>query len=243
MKIALCLHGHFNSLTDFSSKGIDGFEHIKRHILNEKGANVDVFVHSWDLENQKQIVDLYNPQKYIFEGLRDFNTIIKERSLNTLSNTPRPPNSVLAHLYGVSQSIKLAYDVGVNYDIVIKSRFDVGRINRNTSGPGLGNPYPVQCMNFTTNIEPQCIYMADWNHFHMGPADMWFYGDYKTMKHFIGLYESLLDNFYIGGEFHQFATKIEGNSGDLSNAIAFYKFWMIKNNLWNQKKLLKTTWE
>jgi hypothetical protein len=31
IKIALCLHGLFDSSTDFS-KGIDGFKHINKHI-------------------------------------------------------------------------------------------------------------------------------------------------------------------------------------------------------------------
>ena len=30
MKVALCLHGLFDSLTDLNSKGIDGFNHIKK---------------------------------------------------------------------------------------------------------------------------------------------------------------------------------------------------------------------
>jgi hypothetical protein len=75
--------------------------------------------------------------------------------------------------------MKLPYTTNSKYDIIIKARFDLGRINRNTSGPGLGNPYPVQCINFKTEIESDKIYMADWNHLHMGPADMWFYGSNK----------------------------------------------------------------
>lgn len=34
MKIALCLHGLFDSLTDSSSKGSDGYQHIKKNVLN-----------------------------------------------------------------------------------------------------------------------------------------------------------------------------------------------------------------
>ena len=41
----------------------------------------------------------------------------------------------------------------VNYDCVIKSRFDLGRINRDTSGKGGVNPYPVQCINFNPNLD------------------------------------------------------------------------------------------
>ena len=58
MKIALCISGYFNSLTDSSSKGIDGFDHLKRHVFNK--GDIDVYIHSWDLENKQQIKELYN---------------------------------------------------------------------------------------------------------------------------------------------------------------------------------------
>jgi len=43
MKVALCLHGLFDSITDGNSKGIDGYNHIKKHILDK--VDTDVFVH------------------------------------------------------------------------------------------------------------------------------------------------------------------------------------------------------
>jgi hypothetical protein len=44
-------------------------------------------------------------------------------------------------------------------------------------------------------------------------------------------------------DFHKFATEIEGNEGDLSNSIAFYKWWMIQNGLWENRINLQTIWE
>jgi hypothetical protein len=240
MKIALCLHGLFDSATDTHSKGIDGYHHIKKNILDR--GDVDVYIHSWNVENENKICDLYKPKDFIFEKSKDFSELIYERSLHTLKGMPRSPESVLSHLYSVSQSISLPYKV-CNYDIVIKSRFDLGRINRQTSGPGKQNPYPVQCINFITNIENGKIYNADWNHFTMGPADMWFYGDYEIMKNFTTLYDDLKSVMVIDSEFHNFAKSIQGNPGDLSNSIAFYKWWMMKKDLWNNRINLSTTWE
>ena len=85
--------------------------------------------------------------------------------------------------------------------------------------------------------------MADWNHFHMGPADMWFYGSNNVMKNFTKLFESFNSQMYIDSEFHKFATQIEGNSGDLVHAVAFYKWWMIQNGLWENRINLETKWE
>jgi hypothetical protein len=241
MKIALCLHGYFNSLTDRTSLGADGYAHIKKHILDK--GDVDIFIHSWDITNQKLIEDIYQPKRSIFEQQRDFNTIVERRDLQYLLNCPRTPATVLSHLYSVEEALKLPYTVDQKYDIVIKARFDLGRINRGTSGRGGQNSYAVQCINFTTEIEEGKLYVADWNHFHMGPADMWYYGSVHLMQKFTTLYEDFLKDFYIGSTFHNFATEIERNPGDLSNAIAYYKYWMIQKDLWNNRINLQTTWE
>ena len=235
------MHGLFDSITDDNSKGIDGYNHIKKNILDV--VDTDVFVHSWEVEKMEEITKLYNPKSSIFEGQKDFSSVINKNKLNTLTSPPRPPQSVLSHLYSVTESVKLAYNNSTDYDIIIKARFDLGRINRSTSGPGKGNPYPVQCINFQTDIEKDKIYMANWQHFHMGPADMWFYGSQSTMKSFTTLYDSLERNMKVDGEFNQFAYSIENNPNDLSNAIAFYKWWMVKNGLWDKRINLDTIWE
>jgi len=243
MKIALCLHGYFNSSEDLSSLGVDGYNHIKKHILDNN--DVDVFIHSWDLPNQKIIKDLYQPMVSIFEEQKDFNTIINNRNLNQLINCPRTPATVLSHLYSVNKVLILPFILNQTYayDIVIKARFDLGRINRTTSGPGRGNPYAVQCINFSPEVEEGKLYVADWNHFHMGPADMWYYGTSNVMQKFTTLFKDFLEDFHIGSSYHKFATDIEGNTGDLSNAIAYYKYWMMKKDLWNNRINLPTIWE
>jgi hypothetical protein len=241
MKIALCLHGLFDSTQDSTSNGLDGHEHIKKHILSK--GNVDVFIHSWEVEKVGLIKSIYKPKSASFEKQKDFSELIKERGLDKLNGCPRSPQSVLSHLYSVNKVIDLAFNYGEDYDIIIKARFDLGRINRNTSGPGRGNPYPVQCINFQADIEKDKIYMANWNHFHMGPADMWFYGSTNVMKNFTNLYQSLEEQMEIGSDFHKFAIGIENNEGDLSNSIAFYKWWMIQNGLWENRINLETQWE
>jgi hypothetical protein len=237
------MHGLFDSLTDSSSKGIDGYKHIKKNILSRDDVEVDTFVHSWEKQKQDEILELYHPKAFVFEEQVDFSKLIEERNLHKLSNCPRPIGNVISHLYSVTETIKLAYQQNCEYDIVIKARFDLGRINRNTSGPGRHNPYPVQCINFKTEIESNKLYTANWQHFHMGPADMWFYGDSETMKNFTNLFDFVNKNLYLYGDFHKFATSIEGNPGDLSNAIALYKYWMLNNGLWENRINLETTWE
>lgn len=241
MKIALCLHGLFDSTQDQTSNGLDGREYIQKHILDK--GDVDVFIHSWEVEKQGLIEAIYQPKDAIFESQIDFSDLINKNGLNDLKGCPRSPQSVISHLYSVNKAMNLPYKSDTKYDIIIKSRFDLGRINRNTSGPGLGNPYAVQCINFQTDIEFDKIYMANWNHFHMGPADMWFYGSPDVMKEFTTLFEDLKKDMHLNSNFHKFAMEIEGNSGDLSNSIAFYKWWMIQKGLWDKKITLNTIWE
>jgi len=242
MKVALCLHGLFNSTQDRDSNGLDGYHYIKKHILDK--FDTDVYIHSWECDKIGKINELYNPKISAYQQQIDFSDIVKERKLDTLRGTPRAPHTILSHLYSVTQSIKLAYESGNDYDLIIKARFDLGRINRKSAGPfNLENPYPVQCISFENKIQSDKIYMANWNYFHMGPADMWFYGSKNIMKPFTHLYDDLYDEFKLDSPFHQYAHTIEGNSGDLSNAVAFYKYWMIRNGLWQNKIKLNTIWE
>ena len=242
MKIALALHGLFNSTQDLSSRGDDGYNHIKKHILDK--GDVDVFIHSWEVEKKEMIESLYKPVKSTFESQIDFLPLVKERKLDKLPNPPRKPETILSHLYSVTEAMKLVYQSRKKYDVVIKARFDLGRINRETSGPhNQTNPYPVQCINFNPLIDKNKIYMADWQYFKQGPADMWFYGSSEIMSKFKDLYNSLYDNMYVGSKLHDFATSMEENPGDLSNAVIFYKFWMMSCGLWENKVALETFWE
>lgn len=236
MKIALCLHGLFDSATDFTSKGVDGYNHIKKHILDSN--NVDVFIHNWQINKKDEINDLYKPKKYIYENQKCFDSIVKERNLHLLKNNPRPPQSILSHFYSIQKVFELCYSNNTKYDIVIKSRFDLGRINRNSS-----KEYPVQCINFNKNLDMSYFYMADWPRFNCGPADMWFYSGYENMKNFTKIYDDLNKYFYIDSDFHKFAIQIESNHGDLSNSVIFYKFWLEMKGLWNIKKPLQCFYE
>lgn len=226
MKTAVCLHGYFNSKMDSTSKGADGFLHIKKHILDK--TNTDVFVHSWDLDNKNEILKLYKPKSYIFEQQIDFKEICQNLGLSSTQKdnaVGRSPETVLSHFYSIQKSFSL-----VNfseYDCIVKARFDIGRINRHTSGPGKPNPYPVQCINFISNIKEDVLYMANWQYFEDGPPDMWFYGSPNVMKNFTTLYDDILPHIAINN----------------INAIRLFKWWMEKNNIWAKRKALDTVWE
>ena len=80
MKVALCLYGYFDSFTDHTSNGMDGYEHIKKNIFNK--TDTDVFIHSWQPDLEDFLVDLYKPKKLISEPQIDFSPYINERNLD-----------------------------------------------------------------------------------------------------------------------------------------------------------------
>jgi hypothetical protein len=238
MKIALCLHGLFNSATDDTSLGIDGYEYIKKHILSK--GDVDVFVHSWELDKKELITSLYNPKASTFEPQKDFSDLIKERGFDKLLGYPRPPQSVLSHFYSIQKVFQLLDSTNEKYDIVIKSRFDLGRINRLSAQT---HPTPAQFINFQTDIVNDKLYQAFWLYFDQGPSDVWFYGSPEIMKPFSTIYNELEANMFLNSKYHKFAESISGISGDISNAVVFYKWWMMQNGMWDNNIALPTEWE
>jgi hypothetical protein len=238
MKIALCLHGLFNSATDDTSLGIDGYEYIKKHILSK--GDVDVFVHSWEEDKRDIITNLYNPKVSLFEPQKYFTEFIDKNELNKLVTPSRSPQTVLSHFYSIQKSFELLDSTNEKYDIVIKSRFDLGRINRLSAQT---HPTPAQFINFQTDIVNDKLYQAFWLYFEQGPSDVWFYGSQEIMKPFSTIYYELEKNMILNSEYHKFSQSITGSHGDMSNAVIFYKWWMLNNGMWDNNIALPTEWE
>ena len=229
MKVALCLHGLFDSTTDKSSSGINGYEYIKKHTLDV--YDTDVYIHSWETDNANMIESMYNPKKCIFEEQIDFTPLINKKQLNLLKGTPRSPHSILSHFYSIQKSFKQLYAEPTEiYDIVIKARFDLGQINRETS------PYHVECIKIESNNLNK-INMASWPDEWMlneGPPDMWFYSNFENMKLFTKIYDSVENYMTIGTPFSDNISNRLG-IGNISNASVLYKKFFEDNNLWDDR--------
>lgn len=293
MKIALCLSGYFSSLKDLTSKGMDGYQYIKKHILSEKenGHSVDIFFHNWEPDNEQQIIDLYEPKKYIVESQIDFDAVAKNHGVDRSRIDPHRqlgswtvnsrsgfgyvgPERILSQFYSVQKSIELKREYerehNFRYDCVIKSRFDLGRINRNTSGPGRENPYACQCINFDPEQDMNFLYVANWNLFNEGPADMWYYSSSENMDNFCNLYDKALHEYMKpNSEFQKTITSgwVESKLNEyrtnelfkpkeeqatllhrypphmVCNGILLQKWFLIKCGLWARMKPLDTEWE
>ena len=241
MKIALCLSGYFNSPKSPNSFGQDGFEYIKKHILN--GNKVDVFIHSWDISNKDIIERLYGNiiKDSIFETQIDFKPIFNQNGLDKFPSHGTPFWNIFSQYYSVQKSFELMINSEVNYDCVIKSRFDLGRINRETSGPGRANPHPVQCIDFNPNLDMTNFYIANWQYLETeGPADMWFYSNYENMIKFSDVFNILSKDIKVGSPYENWAGS---NDGGMVNAIKGWKWFLTKTKLWEKKQPLHTVWE
>ena len=293
MKVALCLSGYFSSLKDTSSKGEDGYRYIKKYILSkrEEGHQVDVFFHNWEPHLESVLKELYDPKKYIIEPQINFDNIadthkVSRRHLdaagmlgnwtvNSKSGSGYVgPERILSQYYSIQKSFVLKdmyeQENGFKYDWVIKSRFDLGRINRNTSGPGRQNQWACQCIDFNTNYDMSKFYQVYWDLLNEGPADMWFYSSSENMQPFSRIYDKTLTKYLqIGSDYSKAVTTgwPESNAASFRtnetikdkqlrttdlhtypasmvvNAILLMKWFLMDHRLWENSVFLKTEWE
>ena len=118
MKIALCLMGVVGAAENKYGVGhpIDpriGHYFYKKHIFDCN--DVDVFIHSWSTDFEKEFIELYNPKKYLIEKQINFN----QNDVRT--------NSVASRWYSTATSINLksSYEKenNIEYDFVMVGRF------------------------------------------------------------------------------------------------------------------------
>ena len=130
MKVALCLHGLVGSLNTKShveETPLDGkklcaelaFKDWKKYIIDEN--DVDVFIHSWELDLEDYLVESYQPKKYQVEKQIVFNIEHKEDNKRN--------QAVYSRFYGAQRvgELKKEYENENNfiYDCVIDARFDL----------------------------------------------------------------------------------------------------------------------
>ena len=95
MKIAVCLHGYYGTVStgDFSTS-TGGREHIEEQILS-KSKNVDFYVHCWQPETEDKVLSAYNPKNSVFENQIDFKPICDERGIYQHRGRAQIPSSGL----------------------------------------------------------------------------------------------------------------------------------------------------
>jgi hypothetical protein len=250
MKIALCLYGYFNNRED-SSAGMKGYQYIKDTIL--KYPNVDVFVHSWDLENENKIKELYKPKLSVFEKQVDYEALAKTKGVYQKNidkdfdrnNTIYFQCTIQASLSffssrAMSIILKNSYENGneFEYDVVITARFDLGHRSKMHRG------YNVSQMNFNPNADMKYLYSSMWVQLNAGYADQWFYSNSKNMNSFVLMQEHFFVDFKVDSEYNkalnngwfdsnaadEFSNEMLKPSDQRSNNLMKYPTWQMVNN-------------
>ena len=176
MKIALCLFGIVGNM-DKHGLGVPvdfriGHHFHKKHILDHN--DVDVFIHSWSVEHADKLINLYEPEKAVFEEQINF----KQDNLRA--------NSIKSRWYSTKAVVELKSmyerEHGFKYDFVMIYRFD--------------------CMfwvdlRFAT-FDPTCFYASHRDDCFFGQCncermmrfeDMWFFGTSADINKFASLYD------------------------------------------------------
>ena len=257
MKIALCVG-------NLASKGRQGdgaykigYQHIKSNLI-DKFKNIDVFLHSCELELEHELINLYKPIKSKFEKSPDFSD--KYKNLDTkYCNAGNPQTLTYPNLFSMMYSryclgkLKSEYELekGFVYDWVIFVRYDI------SSAPH------IEGITFDENLNNSFIYSSMFNQLNCGPQDQWFYSNSKNMNIIFSLYDNLEEYFKTDSDFILSANNnwIDSNINDrvscelllpkdkktnigekipfgyISNGHLIYKWHLYINNLWNLENL------
>tara|TARA_Y100000310_G_C20533416_1_gene739650 strand:+ start:166 stop:981 length:816 start_codon:yes stop_codon:yes gene_type:complete len=205
VRVALCLHGYFGTIsTGDMSTSAGGYEHIKERVLS-KVDQCDVFIHTWQPEFESQIRELYSPVLLEAEKQIDFEPICKRNDISqeyidegfTRSSTIYKnaiASRILSFYYSRYRALQLC-KVG-KYDWVITTRFDISQRGGDE----------VNKIRFFPNNPNDHLYTTYWDQMNSGYGDMWFYGSSEIMGRYSKIYKSALNDFKPKSEYEHMVT-------------------------------------
>lgn len=120
MKIALCMSGYVGYTNQFKVGSIDSqdskplpieiaYKTIKKYLIQD--YDVDTYVHSWDVEREKDILDTYKPKKCVMEKQKGEEDGILD--------------SRYSQWYSRGEVLNLALKSKIKYDFYMLTRFDL----------------------------------------------------------------------------------------------------------------------
>lgn len=174
MKIALCFSGQPRGLQT-------AFEYYKRNLLDV--YDVDVFCHTWNTDLNNKIIELYKPKKYSFEDTL-FTTEEDRKYINTPNPDKWPPRFTLSALYSVKQSFNMCESQNIEYDWVIKTRYDYA----------LNITIPFSEMNNSVLYIPNCRMVPERNFGN----DQFAFSSFDNMGKYMNTF-SHIDEYYANG--------------------------------------------
>jgi hypothetical protein len=169
MKAALCLHGFAGGKNTTSGLPVDfvrGYEHYRKHVLDVN--DVDVFIHTWNPELEKDLVNLYQPKAAAFEAMVMYDA------------TPTKKHGIYSRWSSFKRAVELKRryeeEHGFTYDFVMVARFDL---------------IFFRDVRFA-DYDPEKFYVPGWDGDpNVGVSDLWFFSGSRAMDRFATLFDSL----------------------------------------------------
>jgi hypothetical protein len=237
MKTAFTINGYFSSKSDLihggpGSTGRLSHEYLKKELFEKAENDVDVFIHSWDIENKQKILDLYGDsvKDYKFEEQIDFSNKIDKQTTDWFdegfdrANTEYKSctfETIYSYLYGRKNAIdiKSNYENKNNftYDSVLVGRFDLGL--RGKEHPQIHYPTNIY---YSENLDMNYVYTPYWDQFNVGYADHWWFSSSENVNIIATWYEKSKEYFSIDSDYVKAATTgwFDSNRYDLfSNEV------------------------
>ena len=192
MKVALCFAGVVGGSKGKGGVGPSnevlkiGYDHYQRHILDKN--NTDVFVHTWTLECETDIRDLYSPK-----------LIVSEKQI-MFDKDPRRgfrKNNHFSRWYSTKRAIELKneYEKKYNmiYDCVMVTRFDIAwnvdvvfsQFDMNHFHTTVWDKVLDERGKHVPNKE------MGWPHDNNGLLDLWFFSKSSVMDEFGKLFDHM----------------------------------------------------
>jgi hypothetical protein len=172
MKIALCFSGQARSFEK-------GFEYYKKNLLDH--YDVDVYIHSWQFDEQIKLQDLYKPVAFVTE--KNLETDADTKYINTPNAQKYPPRFTYSALYSINEC-RMMMNTHIKYDWVIKTRTDYA----------LNVKIPFEQLDNTKLYIPNCRMVPE----HDFGNDQFAFGSQDTMNKYMSTFENL-DKYYSAG--------------------------------------------
>jgi hypothetical protein len=205
MRSAICLYGIVGGIDGKGGLGSnipfkECYETYKKHIIDIN--NTDVFIHSWSVDAEKPLVELYKPKKHKFQKQIKFVYEPFIRKKYTDKNRDHGYRA-LSKWFSVKESIKLKkeYEIEHNfkYDWIMLTRFDT--LFFTDLDFSKCDPQSLYVPNFNTpngwgedtSVKPDKINRSENIH---SLSDMWYFGNSNIINNFLKIYNGVKNNKY-----------------------------------------------
>ncbi len=206
MNSAICLYGIVGGIEGKGGSGEnipfeECYKTYKKHIIDVNDA--DIFIHSWSVDVQDDLVNLYKPKKYQFEKQIQFVYNSKVKSKKIRHKEIDQGFRSLSKWYSLKRSIELMmvyeYENDFKYDWAMLTRFDtLFFVDLDFSKC---EPNHLYIPNFNTPDGLGENPNAKLNRINRsatkpGLSDMWYLADSKIINEFTKIYAGVKDYKY-----------------------------------------------